>query len=75
MVRPRKHEKLAPVADCVPGKVEGACSISERVVVPDRRRVDLVVLVEESLVAGLSEFHESEDPGELASGANGARVG
>ena len=75
MVRPREHEKLAPVADYVPSKVEGACSIGKRVVVSNRCWVDVVVLVKENLVAGFSEFHKSEHPGELASGANGARVG
>jgi hypothetical protein len=43
--------------------------------VPNRRGVDLVVLVEESLVAGLGEHNEAEDPGERALGADGTRAG
>ena len=75
MVRPCQHEELAPVADRVPVEVESACRVDKRVVVPDRRGVHLVVLVEESLVAGLGELHKPEDPGELAPGGDGAKGG
>ena len=75
MVWPCEHEELTSIANRTPVKNERACRVGERVVKPDRGRINLVVLVEESLMAGLGKHHETEDPSEWPLSADGASVG
>ncbi len=46
VVWPREHEKLTSIANRVPVEDERACRVGERVVEPDPRRINLVILVE-----------------------------
>lgn len=71
-MRPGEHEELALIANSLPGENERALGVGEGVILRNRRGVDLGMLVEEILVAGIAELHQTEDAREGAVGLDGA---
>lgn len=72
VVRPGKHQQLAAIANSGVVEDESTSGGGEAVVQANSSRVDAVVLVKESLVAGLDESDHTKDAVVSAAGLDGA---
>ena len=70
----REHEEISAISDSVPVKDESSGRSSEAVVEASGCRIHRVVLVEESLVAGISELDNAKHTVELSAGGDCALI-
>jgi hypothetical protein len=73
MVRPCKHEEVTPTTDSSPFEGEYPRCISNGVVKINCSWVDLGVLIEERLMAGIGEHDQAEHARKCSAGLNSAR--